>query len=260
MIDTHAHLDHLEDLDAALARAAEAGVHDIIAVSENLATSQVNLAIKEQHRNPRIFLGCGIHPSEAHKENLSDFMAFLDQNIVMIDLIGEIGLDFWYRWARKDVDLQKRQIQVFQTLLEFAKDHDRPVSIHTRGAWKEAVQIVAQTGIRHAVFHWYSGPLDVLDQILEKGFYISVTPSLAYSPEAQAVARHTPLNRILVETDTPVYYRNKNTEQGFSAEPADVLKTAALLSRLRDMPVQEISCLVTENAGIVYPFITRGEQ
>ena len=247
MIDTHAHLDHLEDIDAALERASDAGVNAVIAVSEDLSSSKKNLAIKNRIENPKIYLGCGIHPSEAHKEDIETFLEFIHGNINEMTLIGEIGLDFWYRWARKDEDIKTKQRDVFRSLLKVAKEHHLPVSIHTRGAWEEAFSIVDEIQVAQGVFHWYSGPIDILEKILDKGFLISATPSLAYSAEAQAAIKEAPLDRILIETDTPVYYRNRETGDGFAAEPKDVWKTFDLLCELKQVNRQEMTLQMNKN-------------
>ncbi|MBF0478814.1 MAG: TatD family hydrolase [Candidatus Omnitrophica bacterium] len=249
LIDTHAHLDQLSDCPAALKRAYDAGVTGVIAVSEGLLHSQRNLEIARASTLSKIYLACGIHPSEAHKEDLNAMKEFIRDHRPDITAIGEIGLDFWYRWARKDEEIKSRQRQVFRELLAEALKYDLPVSIHSRGAWDDCFTIVKELGIRRAVFHWYSGPLDILDKILAEDYLISVTPSLAYSVEAQLAAQHAPVKQILIETDSPVFYRlPENKDEGFSAEPKDVSKTLELYCGLKKCDIQSTAEILNNNA------------
>ncbi|MBF0483534.1 MAG: TatD family hydrolase [Candidatus Omnitrophica bacterium] len=241
-------MDQLADCEAALKRAADSGVEAVVAVSEGLAHSKRNLEICRSITFPKIYLACGIHPSEAHKEDLNAVKEFIKINRAEITAIGEIGLDFWYRWARKDEDIKNKQRLVFRALLSEALKYDLPVSIHSRGAWEECFKITEEMGIKRAVFHWYSGPIEILDKILAQGYLVSVTPSLAYSPEAQLVAKQTPTGKILIETDTPVFYRmGDNKDSGFSAEPKDVYKTLELYCSLKNCDIESTSDVLNKN-------------
>ena len=102
--------------------------------------------------------------------------------------------------------------------------------------------MVKDSGVEKAVFHWYSGPLEILEKIIVDGYYVSATPALAYSPPHQAAMRAAPVERILVETDSPVEY------QGRISEPADLVTTLEELSRLKGMDVEEVRRITTSNA------------
>ena len=102
--------------------------------------------------------------------------------------------------------------------------------------------MVKDAGIQKGVFHWYSGPLEILEKIIDHGYYVSATPALAYSPPHQAAMRSAPLERILVETDSPVEY------QGRISEPADLMITLEELSRLKGIDLGETKRVTTANA------------
>ena len=102
--------------------------------------------------------------------------------------------------------------------------------------------MVSAAGVERAVFHWYSGPLDILEEIIHKGYYISATPALAYSRFHQAAVQKAPLERILIETDSPVEY------QGKKSEPANLIDTLKSLSLLKGMPLQKVADITTDNA------------
>jgi len=102
--------------------------------------------------------------------------------------------------------------------------------------------MVKDSGIEKAVFHWYSGPLEILEKIIGDSYYVSATPALAYSPPHQAAMRAAPMERILVETDSPVEY------QGRISEPADLMITLEELSRIKGIDVKEVRRITTSNA------------
>ena len=102
--------------------------------------------------------------------------------------------------------------------------------------------MVAESRVEKAVFHWYSGALDILDRILADGFWVSATPALAYSPPHRAVITRAPLERILIETDAPVKYGDK------VSEPADLRVTLRELSHLKNVSENKLASVTTENA------------
>jgi TatD DNase family protein len=102
--------------------------------------------------------------------------------------------------------------------------------------------MVRDSGIDKAVFHWYTGSLEILEKIINDGYYVSATPALAYSPPHQAAMKAAPIERILVETDSPVEY------QGKVSEPADLTMTLSELANLKNMEREEVQQITTNNA------------
>lgn len=247
IIDTHAHLDHIENIEQVLADSYQAGVEAVVAVSEDIASSKKNLAIKNSVKHPKIFLAMGIHPSEAKKSDLMEMTLLIRDNSEQLSAIGEIGLDFSYKGIENDAAKKDEQRYVFQTLLGLAKRLSLPVSVHSRGAWKECFETVCAVGIKKAVFHWYNGPIDVLESILNEGYYVSATPSLAYNLEAQTAIQHAPIEQILIETDSPVYFRTSK-DAGFKAEPKDVFRTLEAYCELTSMDKEKALNIFNQNA------------
>ncbi len=250
LIDTHAHLDGIEDIEAALTRAHEAGVSAVVAVGENREANEKNLALSQRVTQPRIILALGFHPSKIRTETIEEEFDFIERNISQAKAVGEIGLDFWYQWVRKDDGKKQEQRVVFRRLLELAKRTDLPALIHTRGAWREAFDIAREVGIGRAVFHWYSGPVDVLADILKAGYFISASPSVAYSPEARKALEIAPVEQTLIETDSPVYY--KNCDGGFKAEPKDVEVTLRHYAALKGRGEEELLSILNRNAEKIF--------
>ena len=246
IIDTHAHVDQLQDLSGAMQRAFDAGVVAIVAMSVDASSMRKVMHIAQDNTRPRIYPALGIHPGNIQPQEQEEAFDLIRQNAKEIIAIGETGLDFWYAWARKDQDAQERQKASFDTHLSLAKELDLPIVIHSRGAWKEALRMTQDAGVTRALFHWYSGPLDVLRQILDSGYFVSTSPSVAYSQPSQEAMQLAPLERILVETDSPVRFRGPDGD--YTAEPKDVWNTVKALSHLKHEPEERILRLVNANA------------
>jgi TatD DNase family protein len=231
MIDAHAHLHEIADVEAALRRAAAVGVERIIAVGMDLVANETTLALGR--RFPQIISpAIGYHPWSIKVEEIEANLAFIEAHLAGCVALGEVGLDYKVK-IKKPV-----QQQVFARLLTIAAGAGRPVIVHTRFSHPRAHRMVREAGVPRAVFHWYSGPLEVLRRILDDGFLISATPALSYSPPHREAVIFAPLERILIETDAPVTY------QGRASEPADLIVTARELSRLKGLDrelVQEVT-------------------
>lgn len=250
IIDTHAHIDQLEDLPGALARAHASGVSDIVAMSVDLDSMKKLVEIKALYSSPRIHVSLGVHPGMVKPQEQEEAFDFMRAHVSKASAIGETGLDYWYKWVRKDEVERQKQKDSFAFHLALAKEFDLPIVIHSRGAWRDCLSMSLESGVKRALFHWYSGPVDILDKIIDAGFYVSTSPSVAYSPESQKAMAQAPLERILVETDSPVTY--KDGDVFFKSEPKDVIRTWKALARLKNTDEQEILAALNANAKIFF--------
>ena len=235
LIDGHVHLSEIEPAEKAVENAVHAGVKRMIAVAMNLDSCRKTLALA--HRFPDAVLpAIGYHPWSIKIEDVEDTLLFITQNIHRCVAVGEVGLDYKVKVKKK---LQK---EVFSKLLNLAVKVHKPVIIHSRFSYQRTYEMAVKAGVRMAVFHWYSGPKDILDNIIESGFFVSATPALAYSPHHQAAMKRAPVERILIETDAPVQYGDR------ASEPADLQETLFHLSRIKKMPEDQLANVVTKNA------------
>jgi len=246
IIDSHAHIDQFEDLPEVLQRAREAGVSDIVALSVDLESMKKLAGIAAHFPQPKIHLGLGVHPGQVGLQTHRQALDFMRAHRAQTRAIGETGLDYWYRWARKNEGERDKQKDFFALHLELAREFDLPIVIHSRGAWSDCLSMTKAAGVARALFHWYSGPEDILDQVLDAGFYVSTSPSVLYSPESRRAMARAPLERILIETDAPVVY--KDGEVSFKAEPKDVIKTWKALAQLKNLDEQMALDAVNANA------------
>ncbi len=222
LIDVHAHLEELEDLSNALLEAKSLGVGAIIAVGMDLESNRRTLEIAQANRG-FVYPAIGYHPWKIREEEIEENLSFIRNHIEKCIALGEIGLDYKVR-AKKQL-----QWNVLERLLDLAVAFGKPVMLHSRLSHQRTFEMVNKIGIEKAVFHWYSGPLDLLDKIIESGYFISATPALTYSPPHQQAIRKAPIERILLETDTPVAY------QGKESRPKDVTMTLREVARLKGL-------------------------
>jgi len=235
LMDVHAHLDELEDIFQALQEARASGIKGIIAVGVNVGSNQRILQIAEEDPG-FVYPALGYHPWEIKEEEVKKSLSFIRDHIDECVALGEIGLD--YKIKEKEL-----QWKVFDELLNIAYKFDKPIIIHCRYSHLKAFEMVKEKSIRRAVFHWYSGPIDVLDKILAMGYFISATPALIYSPPHQEAIQRTPLERILLETDSPV------SHQGKEAMPKDVWISMERVAKLKGLDLFLVSEQTTISAS-----------
>lgn len=137
---------------------------------------------------------------------------------------------------------------LYGELLAVAEAHRLPVAVHSRSAYRDALNMLRLRDLPGAVFHWYDGPIHVLREALDAGYYVSATPAARYSRGHMEVVRETPLERLLVETDSPVYMR----DLGRVSEPADVRLTVDAVAALKGVEPGEVARVSTLNAETLF--------
>ncbi|MCP8317988.1 MAG: TatD family hydrolase [archaeon] len=185
----------------------------------------------------------GIHPWSAQSENLESFEVFLNKEKNHIHGIGEIGLDRKYA---QDEKAYKKQISVFEKLLEFAERLKKPVSIHSRGSQKDVIDIVSSFRLKGVLLHWFSGDFQQLNRAMDRGYYISFGPTLIYSKRSIALAERTSKDLILTETDGPVRYA---CFEGKPALPTFLPSVVFALSSVLKSSFYETAELVWKNSS-----------
>ena len=245
LIDTHAHLDELEDLDLTLKEAKENGVIAIVAVGSDYQSNMKILEISQKHY-PFVYPALGLHPWELanlESSQIDDNLRFIEQNIATAVAIGEIGLDYDKRVVKDaSKELQK---DVLRQLLDLARKYAKPAIIHSRYAWKDSFQLVKDAGIGKAVFHWFTGFSSVLRDIISSGYFISATPATEYHEEHRRAVKEAPLNLLLLETDCPVTY---GREMKYKSKPVDVLRSLKATAQLKGIDESIIAEQTTRNA------------
>jgi len=244
LVDTHAHLEEIENLGQVLAEARLANVAAIIAVGSDYESNQKVLQLAKAHKG-FVYPALGWHPWNINESEIDRNLEFIEAHIDKAVAVGEIGLDYHKKVrARADKDLQKR---VLKELLGIAKAHKKPVVIHSRYAWRDALDLVEEAQLEKAVFHWYTGTSSVLRDIVSRGYYISATPAVEYHEEHRRAVKGIPLERMLLETDSPVVYR-RGSEFEYEARPADVIRSLRGAAQLKGVSQAQIAEATTANA------------
>jgi TatD DNase family protein len=249
LIDTHAHLEDVENLEEAVKKAVKVGVIAIIAVGSDHSSNLwvIRESRKYEIRGLRIHPALGLHPLDLlNTAMVEETIDFIQKNVKSAVALGEVGLDYWYKNVRRDEEKKRFQKEVFRRMLDIARENDKPVLIHSRGAWMDCLNMTIEANIKKAVFHWFSGPNDALKKLLEHGYYISATPAAAYSKEHRGAILNTPLENIILETDSPVVY------SGETSEPAHVVKALKSVAELKGENITVVAEKTTENAKKIF--------
>ena len=252
-VDTHAHLyDERYDDDRAdmIARAAEAGVTQIISMGDTMAASAQVVADAERY--PALYAAVGVHPESAcvlTDAERAQLLAWAQHPKVVA--IGEIGLDYYWE---KDPQVRAVQRELFVVQLNLARAAGLPVCIHDREAHGDTLALLKAEGQGlTGVLHCYSGSLEMARELWKMGYYIGIDGPLTYKNAAKLpdIVREAPQERLLIETDSP--YLAPVPLRGKRNEPAYLVHIAAKIAELRGESVEEVAAYTTENARRLYP-------
>jgi TatD DNase family protein len=251
LFDGHTHLGEIGDPSGAIARAGKIGVFSIVTVGSDYESNKRALEISGRYERTVVYAALGIHPWNLKAEQLENTFRFIEENMGKAVAVGEIGLDYWIKRARKDPSERELQKEAFGRLLDLGKKTKKPAIVHCRGAWEDCLDLVMGAQIQKAIFHWFSGPIEVLAKVLGHGYFISATPAAAYSEKHQRAIARTPLENLLLETDSPVEYEGK------AAEPADVCKTLEAVAKIKGAKREEVAEITTRNALVFFDLESR---
>jgi len=244
VIDTHAHLTALDDAEAAIERANEAGVTRILTVGTNVGDCRRAISLAERHEG--VFAILGIHPHEAASIDEGAVREVCRmQNHPKAVAVGEIGVDWFRNYAPRD-----DQLRLFDAQLSMAADIGKPVVIHTRAADEDTLAVLA--GFEGTVvLHCFSSP-HMLPTALERGWYVSFAGNATYpkAVDLRLAATQVPAERILAETDSP--YLAPQPVRGKRNEPANVVHTLASLAQARSEEPAELERRIEENASACF--------
>jgi TatD DNase family protein len=232
MIDSHCHLadeTFASDLEQVIGRAKEAGIERALVVLEAGNPKEAAQAERIARLWPDVRFSIGVHPHQAHQfaDDPERAAAAVREQFAATPsarAVGEIGLDYHYDFSPRDV-----QHAVFRAQVRLARELERPVVIHTREADEDTIAILREEGGVQGVLHCFTGTPALADAGLALGLYISLAGIVTFpkAAELRETARRVPLDRLLVETDSPflapVPYRGKRNEPAYVARVLDTL-------------------------------------
>lgn len=241
-VDSHCHLNMLDDMEGALRYAKEQGVGHFLCVAVTLDDHKILKDISDKHAN--VYISVGLHPNENPEQviTVDDLLPLAGDSRVIA--IGETGLDYY----RVEGD-KKWQQERFIQHIECARQLSKPLIIHTRQAKEDTIQLLREQDAQNVggVMHCFTEDWQTASSALDLGFYISFSGIVTFknATELQQVAKKVPLERMLIETDSPylapVPYRGKTNQPGY------VCHVAEYIAALRGEALERIAQQTTEN-------------
>lgn len=247
LIDSHSHIDGAEfqlDIDEVFARMKEAEVGGALVAGTSLQDYERGLNFANAHKN--VWYAAGVHPStkdDDHEASIEELVGLTKPQKVVA--IGECGLDYYYDYSPKDV-----QVKVFIEQIRAARETGLPLIIHTRDADDDTIAILDEEykkGAFSGEIHCFSSSKKLADFALSIGFYISASGIITFnkSGELRDIFAEVPLDRLLVETDAPflapVPMRGRRNESSF------VVHTAEKLAQIKDVPLEKLAQITSDN-------------
>jgi TatD DNase family protein len=247
LVDTHCHLDMLEDLDAVLGRMRAAGVERAVTIGVDRASSEWAAQAATDH--PELWGTVGLHPHDA-KDRTDDLMERLEELAAgpRVVAVGEAGLDYHYDHSPRDV-----QRAVFAEQIQMALRVRTALVIHTRDAWDDTFAILEREGVpERTVFHCWSGDATHARRAVEMGAILSFSGTVTFknAQDLRDAAHVTPLENLVVETDAP--FLAPHPHRGKRNEPAYVRYVADAIAFLKGAPAEEADRALSANAGRLF--------
>ena len=244
-VDSHAHITSDElypNVDGIIERACAAGVTQIININTDRITLERALKLKEKYP-AQVFNTVSTTPHDVEKEGESNFAYF--EKIIRekkVVAVGEVGLDYHYEHSNRDI-----QKEFLNRYFDLAMDVSLPVVIHCRGD-KAFEDLYAFPQNIKAVMHCFTGNLYQAEAALERGWYISISGIATFKKgEAlSAVIKEVPLDRLLIETDSP--YLAPQSKRGQMNEPANIGEVADTIANLKNVSIEEVCNQTTKNS------------
>lgn len=248
IIDSHCHLDSLDyenrhkNVDEVIQNAKARGVHHFLSVCTIIGRFEAMKNLTA-HRND-VSLSCGVHPLNVEDEPFDYDKLFQFAQDPKVVAIGETGLDYHYTPETKTL-----QQSLFVQQIEIANKLNKPLIIHTRSAREDTMNMLEQNGAEKCggVLHCFTEDWTMAKRALEIGFYISISGIITFrnAEELRDVVRKIPLDRLLIETDSP--YLAPIPYRGKPNQPAYVRETCEYVATLKGVSTEELARITTEN-------------
>lgn len=245
MIDVHCHLEQPEfsgDRDLVISECQKAGLKAVITSCARPGDFGLTMGMTERHGG-FVFATCGIHPEfikDIPGKEIDGFIEILRKNKERIVGIGECGLD--YNWV-KEPEWRERQKGLFMQLIGLAKGLKKPLVIHSRDAYEDALKILEGEDAKRVVMHMF-GANHLIKRVLEDGYFVSLNAIVLRSKKHRKVARDMPLEKLMLETDSPWLHpdgRGRN-------DPRTIRIVAEKIAEIKKMRFEGVWEACTRNA------------
>lgn len=251
LFDSHCHIDDPrfdKDREQVLANMEKMKVVGCVCVGADMPTSKSSMSMADAYKG--IYASVGVHPHEAKLFKADDLKTLEEwSKNPKVVAIGEIGLDYYYDHSPRDI-----QMEAFLAQLDLAYVLDKPVIFHVREAHGPMLELLRRRkgSLPDGVMHCFSGSLESALEYIRLGFSIGIGGPVTFknAPKVRRVIEHMPLDKLLIETDSP--YLSPDPFRGKRNEPANVFYIAQKIAEIRNMPIEDIGEITTNNAKLLY--------
>lgn len=249
LFDTHTHLDDEKfdnDRDEIISSLKEEGISLLVNIGADLKSSEASIKLAEKY--DFIYASVGVHPCDTKDLTIDDLNTLekMAQHEKVV-AIGEIGLDYY--WDEPEREIQK---EWFLKQLLLAKKLNMPYIVHDRDAHADTLEIIKKADYTNGVMHCFSGSAEMAQEVIKMGMYVSLSGTVTFknAKKAQEVANIVPLDKLLIETDSP--YLTPEPFRGKRNNSAYVRYTAEKIAELRGLSFEELARITMENGKRFY--------
>lgn len=258
-IDAHLHVDMYaeEERDVLLEEAFRNGVEAVVAVSMHLTSSKTNDALARKYEG-RLHPAYGFHPEQELPLDveLGQLLSWIRERYAegQAFAIGEVGLPYYKRTeleAEGFLFNEKPYLSLLETFVQLAAELDRPIVLHAVYEDADKVCDLLQTyNIRRAHFHWFKGSEATLERMIEAGYYVSITPDVAYEKEIIELVKYYPIQLLMVETDGPWLFEGRYSGQ--QTVPCMVKQVIADIAFIKGIEISDAATILLHNTKRFY--------
>jgi len=256
LVDVHCHLDSPKytKLDELIARNKENGIVGIVAAASDFASCQRMLGLGRKYGG-LVFPALGVHPErlEATKDDIGKVMNLAREHREEIVAIGEVGLPYYsIREKENFVKLMEKAVPTLKRFSELALELDLAVVLHAPHdePAQMAFEVVNDVGLKRVLFHWHKSKPEITKKIVDKGYYMSITPEVCYRDRDRELVKLAPLRNLVLETDGPWSYGGEFKDR--LTEPIFIKRTTQEIAKLKNLTEKEVSKITTENASKLF--------
>ena len=249
-VDAHIHLsdpEYSSQVAQIVQEAKQSNVVALVSSSMDYESCQRNLTLAEENKG-LIYAALGIHPwnvTNLAQKDLEQTLNLILQHCVECEkvvAIGEIGLDPQYAKRQETKD---KQMQVFKEMLVAAEKLSLPVIVHSRWSAQKILPLLTSYRLEGVLFHWFSSPVELIPQIIERGYYISEGPPAVFSDRTREIIKQVPITNLLTETDGPVSYYGPF--EGKVTTPAFIPLVIKAVAEIKNMKEEEAAEQILKN-------------
>lgn len=253
MIDVHCHLEYIEEPEKVIFEAKEKGMKGIVSSVADPKEAKKMLELQEKFSD-FLFLALGFHPEyieEYSEKEIEEYFNFIREQKGKIVAIGEVGLDYFH-----DSENKEKQKEIFRKFIDLAKELNLPLVVHCREAWNDVLEMLKEKNVQKVCLHCFSGSEGNLKEAVSRGYFISFATNLCYTKKHPRLLEKTPLENLLLETDSP--WLNPENPKELKNRPWNIFLSAKKVAEIKKISFEKVLEIVLENAKKCFQIMEMG--